>query len=77
MSKNDKQYYFVGTIGSKLKWSINNSSHIRCVEAYKGKIDADIIAPLMNTTIVHNGQLTVVPFPFKYLREYLKTLNID
>ena len=77
MSKNDKQYYFVGTIGSNLKWSINNSSHIRCVEAYKGKIDADIIAPLMITTIVHNGQLTVVPFPFKYLREYLKTLNID
>ena len=77
MSKDGKQYYFVGTIGNGLKWSINNSSHIRCVENYNGNIDVNIIAPLINTTIVHNGQLTVIPFPFKYLREYLKSLDIN
>ena len=28
------------------------------------------VLPTMNVTFVHNGQLTVLPFPFKYLREY-------
>ena len=27
----------------------------------------DKLLPLMNVTFVRNGQLTVVPFPFKYI----------
>lgn len=69
----DKQYYFVGSIGKNLKWKINNSNHIRCLELYKGNLNLSNIAPLMDTTVVHNGQLTVIPFPFKYLREYINT----
>jgi len=44
--------------------------------------DADEIAfedqfPLMAVDFVRNGQYTVVPFPFKYLREYAKMDSIS
>lgn len=35
----------------------------------------DKLLPTMNVTFVHNGQLTVLPFPFKYLREFVKDLE--
>lgn len=33
------------------------------------------LLPLMDVTFVRNGQLTVIPFPFKYLREYIGALG--
>ena len=35
----------------------------------------DALLPLMNVTFVRNGQLTVVPFPFMYLREHILSLG--
>lgn len=32
----------------------------------------DKLLPLMNVDFVKNGDLTVVPFPIKYLREWIK-----
>lgn len=69
------KYYFVGTIGDGMKDNIQRASVIRKIEGYNGSdIMFDRLLPLMSVTFVRNGQLTVVPFPYKYLREYI-TLN--
>lgn len=71
-----KQYYFVGTIGEGMRWNIPRAANIRCIEGYEGaQLLFDKLLPTMNVTFVHNGQLTVLPFPFKYLREYALALK--
>ena len=66
------EYYFVGTIGNGMRWRINRAANIREIEPFEDSILMfDKLLPLMNVTFVHNGQLTVMPFPFKYLREFL------
>ncbi len=71
-----KQYYFVGTIGEGMRWKIPRAANVRCIESYK---DAPLmftqLLPTMSVSFVHNGQLTVIPFPFKYLREYVKIIE--
>ena len=70
--EDEKQYYFVGTIGEGMRWNIPRAANIRCIEGYEGApLMFDKLLPTMNVTFVHNGQLTVLPFPFKYLREYI------
>ena len=65
-------YYFVGTIGEGMRAKIAKASNVRCIEGYnKGPILFNQLLPTMNIPFVHNNQLTVIPFPFKYLREYL------
>lgn len=72
----NSDYYFVGVCGSGMKPSIQTSAQIRCVsQAKSGSGEFSRLLPLMNVSFVRNGQLTVIPFPFKYLREYLNTLN--
>lgn len=67
-------YYFSGTIGNGMKAKVENSANIRKIEAYKGsKVILENLLPLMDTMLVRNGQLTVLPYPFKYLREYILT----
>ena len=62
------QYYFVGTIGEGMRWNIQRASVVRKIEGYKGvPVMFEQLLPLMNVSFVRNGQLTVVPFPFKYL----------
>lgn len=70
-TENDSKYYFVGTIGNGMRWKINRATNIRKIQPY-GQSDLifEQLLPLMNVTFVHNGQLTVIPFPFKYLREF-------
>lgn len=71
--KDDEQYYFVGVIGEGMRAKIETAANIRRISAYKNApLLFEKLLPLMNVTFVHNGQLTVVPFPFKYLREYVK-----
>ncbi len=66
------KYYFVGVVGSGMKPNVNDAANIRKIEAYKNApIRFEELLPLMNVTFVRNGQLTVIPFPFKYLREYI------
>lgn len=72
-----KQFYYVGTIGEGMRWKIPRAANVRCIEGYQGAaLMLDKLLPTMNVTFVHNGQLTVLPFPFKYLREYVKDLKI-
>ena len=66
-------YYFVGTIGAGMQAKIAHAVNIRKIEPYDGApLFFEPLLPLMNTTFVHNQRLTVVPFPFKYLREWIK-----
>lgn len=75
-NSNGHQYYFVGTIGNGMRWTVNRAAIIRRIEPYKdSELMFEKLLPLMNVTFVRNGQLTIVPFPFKYLREYIKSLE--
>lgn len=68
----NSDYYFVGVSGSGMKPLIQTSAQIRCVsQAKTGSGEFSRLLPLMNVSFVRNGQLTVIPFPFKYLREYI------
>ena len=68
----DCGYYFVGTIGNGMRANIARASNIRKIEGYCGApIFFEQLLPLMNVSFVRNGQLTILPFPFKYLREYM------
>ena len=73
MPINDKKArYFVGTIGEGMQQKISNAYPIREIEANESDpLFFDELLPLMNITFVRNGQLTVLPFPFKYLREWV------
>ena len=71
--RDETVYYFSGVIGNGMRAKVENSSNIRSIEAYKdSEIILDDFLPLLDTTFVRNGQLTVLPYPFKYLREYIK-----
>ena len=74
----DKQskYYFVGTIGNGMRYLVNRAANIRKIEPFDdSELIFEKLLPLMNVTFVRNGQLTVLPFPFKYLREYIKYIE--
>lgn len=64
--------YYVGIAQDMLQYTANNAAIIRKVEPISGSslIFNDLLS-LMNVMFVKNGQLTVVPFPYKYIREYI------
>ena len=65
-------YYFTGVIGNGMRARVINASNIRRIEPYnESKLFFDSLVPLMSVPFVRNNQLTVIPFPFKYLREYI------
>ena len=69
----DSFLYSSGQIGSGMNTSIARASHIRKIIPYKdSSLFFQNYLETMNVTFVRNGQLTVIPFPFKYLREYAK-----
>lgn len=69
-------YYFVGTIGEGMRQSIPRAALVRKLEGCKGApVLFENLLATMNVSFVINGQLTVVPFPFKYLREYINAIK--
>jgi len=71
--ENERQFYFVGIKGSGIQQQISRASVIREI----GKINEsefifEKLLPLMNVDFVKNGDLTVMPFPLKYLREWTR-----
>lgn len=68
-----KLFYYVGTIGKGMRSKIGRASIVREISGFN---DAPIffneILPLLNVDFVRYGDLTVIPFPFKYLREWVK-----
>lgn len=70
-------YYFVGTVGLGMQASVANAANIRRIEPYdNAPIFFEQLLPLMNVDFVHNERLTVKPFPFKYLAEWVR-MNFD
>ncbi len=69
--------YFVGVIGEGMKYAIHNAANIRTIEPYGNAPEFfERLLTLMNVSFVKNEQLTVIPFPFKYLREWVK-MNVE
>ena len=66
-------YYSTGQIGAGMQNKIERASHIRKVKPYENSpLFYEELLETMNVTFVRNGQLTILPFPFKYLREYIQ-----
>lgn len=64
--------YSVGEIGDGMKYIIERASVVREIQAVEdSKLIFKKLLPLMGVEFVRYGMLTVVPFPFKYLREYI------
>lgn len=65
-------HYFVGAVGYTMRLSVQSAANIRKVIPVNGsELFFDRLLPLMEVLFVRNNQLTVLPFPFKYLREYI------
>jgi hypothetical protein len=65
--------YFVGDRQSNVQFRLNNAYHLRKIVAVNGsKLVFKEILPTMDVDFVRTGQSTVLPFPFKYIREYAK-----
>ncbi len=71
--KNEELYYFVGTKGEGIQSKIPRASIIRKIEPLENNnLFFNQLLPLMNVDFVKNGDLTVKPFPFKYLEEWIR-----
>lgn len=76
--------YFVGKKKSALKTSLPCSCKIRDVIPWNkdgvnpgGEILFDELSHMLTVEFVRNGQYTVVPFPIKYLNEYIRFREKD
>lgn len=72
-------FYFANDIGYGMRKTVQRAANIREIVPYgNSEIFFDKIMLLLDVTFVRNGQLTVIPFPFKYLREgfgYIKKMD--
>ena len=68
--QNGDTYYYVGVIGDGMQSVVENASHIRKYKLISGKADSKIIQ-MVDTQIIRNGQYTIEPFTFKYIKEVL------
>jgi len=68
---NDKEAYYV--VGTKdIASSFARSNIIRKIKAIEGKLLLDEVLVMMDEYFVKNRELTVLPYPLKYLKEYTK-----
>lgn len=69
-TQNKAQYYYSGTPGPSLQWSLARACCIRKVTSTGGRPHFANYLPLMEVDFVRTSAWTVLPFPFKYLREW-------
>lgn len=70
--KGDHAYYFSGVVGNGMRNKVVHAANIREIVPYNNsKLIFESLLPLLNVTFVRNGKLTVVPFPFKYIKEFI------
>ncbi|MCM1506039.1 MAG: hypothetical protein NC177_02735 [Ruminococcus flavefaciens] len=70
-------YYFAGVVGKSMD-DMKTAVNIRRIDVYEDSEELfEKLLPLMDVGFVHNRQLTVIPFPFKYIREHIKKLGFD
>lgn len=60
--------YLANDIGDGMRPTVKRAANVRLLEG-GNKALCDKLIEMLNVTFVRNGQLTVLPFPFKYLRE--------
>ena len=72
---NNQRYYFCGIQTKGMKANQNNAINIRHIEGYKGKVKFKELLSLTNTTLIRNGFISVIPFPIKYLNEYIAAID--
>ncbi len=66
-------YYFVGDRRENVKFSFKDACHLRKIKAVNGsRLIFKELLSTMDVDFVRTGQSTVLPFPFKYIREYVK-----
>jgi hypothetical protein len=67
-------YYFVGNSKASIQSSFKDSCHLRKIVAVgkDSKLVFSQLLPTMDVDFVRTGQSTVIPFPFKYIREYIE-----
>ena len=71
-----KNYFCVGRKDKNPSMSIPKAVNIREIQPYnESQMLFDKLLPLMSVEFVRNKQLTVLPFPFKYLREWIEMNN--
>jgi hypothetical protein len=64
-------YYFVGDRREKIQFSFKDACHLRKIVAVNNsKLIFRQLLQTMDVDFVRTGQSTVIPFPFKYIREY-------
>ena len=61
--------YYVGAKSKKLAYP--NACCMRKVISLGEELEYEEVLPLMAVEFVRNSQYTVIPFPYKYLREYI------
>ena len=72
-------YYFVGNSKASIQSSFKDSCHLRKIVAVgkDSKLVFSQLLPTMDVDFVRTGQSTVIPFPFKYIREYIEMNKTD
>lgn len=64
--------YFVGDKSKKQSYPVACKVRRICLGTNKDSLSIDFIVRLLAVEFVRNGNYTVIPFPFKYLREVIK-----
>lgn len=64
------QYYYSGYFGQSLKWSLPHACRIRKITSTGAMLNFEKYLPLLEVDFVRTNAWTVIPFPFKYLREW-------
>jgi hypothetical protein len=65
-------FYFVGEQRDSVRQSFRNACHIRKIIAVEdSKLVFRQLLRTMDVDFVRTGQSTVIPFPFKYIREFM------
>lgn len=68
--------YSVGEIGNGMQYTMERASLLREIRAVAGsRLIFYELLPLMGVEFVRYGMITVPPFPFKYLRDYITAIS--
>ena len=69
-TQGNAQYYYGGRLPQSLQHSLPYACRIRKVTSTGGPPHFETYLPLLEVEFVRTGAWTVLPFPFKYLREW-------
>jgi len=72
----DNFSYNVGIIGNGMNSSLSKASLIYNVETIQGENIVKSILKTMSVIFVKYNEFTVLPYPVKYLREYMKIVGL-